>query len=255
MASEILDILVILDRSGSMQTGRTDHEGGLKSFVRDQRGLPGDVRLTFTQFDSHEPCEVVVDRVPIADVKDDDIQLIPRGGTPLFAGIGAGLAHLQERQKQQPAGQTIAMVVTDGGDTGQNGEWTRQSVRDRIKDLEAQGWTFIYLAANVDAFGEAAAVGVGYATNYNPSTVGSTAALYNTISNKVAGVRTMRASGMSIPQSGTAMFFTAEEQENIKVGSSVTFDGGAATVAAVLGAIDANAQVKTETTTMTDKKE
>ncbi len=51
--TQTLDILVILDRSGSMQSAKADHEGGLKAFLAEQRKLKGDVKFTLVQFDSH----------------------------------------------------------------------------------------------------------------------------------------------------------------------------------------------------------
>src|SRR4051812_34999613 len=91
-----LDILVILDRSGSMEHAVRDHEGGLRSFVEDQKSLGGDVRLTLVQFDTVNPCDIVFDRLPLADV--GPIQLIPRGGTPLLDAMGLAIAHLMARQ-------------------------------------------------------------------------------------------------------------------------------------------------------------
>lgn len=44
-----------------MASARADHEGGLRSFITDQQKQEGDVRLTFTQFDTADPCEVVPD--------------------------------------------------------------------------------------------------------------------------------------------------------------------------------------------------
>lgn len=232
-----LDILVILDRSGSMNTGREDHEGGLRSFVRDQRDLDGAVRFTLVQFDDHNPCDVVFDRVPLVDVPEDGIRLIPRGGTPLHAAVGRAIAHLEDRQLQAPSAQTVVMVITDGEDTGGNGEWTKPLVQARVKALEAKGASVLYLGANVDAFTEAAQLGASatMSANYHPTTVGSTQAMYTTVSNKLAGTRrmsrTLRASGMSAVQSATmsglALNFVKSDYDNISTGAPVKFDGGA----------------------------
>lgn len=233
----ILDVLVILDRTGSMEEGRADHEGGLRSFVRDQKTLDGDVRLTLTQFDSANPCEVVFNRVPIQDVDESTIVLIPRGGTPLFAGIGLALAHLEKLQQDEPADQTIVMVITDGEDTGGNGEWTKPLVEKRAKSMEKKGASFLYLAADMDAFEEAGKAGLGgtvpqtLSAGYSPNTTGSVSAMYGTLSNKVAAVRMARGRGMSGASASAALNFTAADYDNINVGSSVTFDGGVAAFA------------------------
>lgn len=153
----MLDILVILDRSGSMQHAKSDHEGGLKSFVEDQKSLAGDVRFTFVRFDSYDPCEIVYDRVPLDHVTD--IQLVPRGGTPLLDAMGKALAHLEGRQILNQSERTVCMVITDGQEN-ESREWSKAQVAARVKDLEAKSWVFLFLGANIDSFSEAGSVGV-----------------------------------------------------------------------------------------------
>lgn len=148
----MIDILVILDRSGSMQSAKSDHEGGLRSFVNDQRDLEGDVRFTFTQFDSENPCELIYDRIPIQQV--GEIRLIPRGGTPLLDAIGRAVSHLEAHQAKTPPEMTVAIIITDGQENASE-EWTKDRIRARITELEKRNWTFLFLGANIDAFGEA----------------------------------------------------------------------------------------------------
>ncbi len=112
MKQDYTEIVVLLDRSGSMQHGKDDHEGGLMSFVEDQQQLEGNVRFTLIQFDNVEPCEIVYDGVPIADV--DQIKLIPRGGTPLLDAVGLTIAHVAERLADTKPDQVVVMIITDG---------------------------------------------------------------------------------------------------------------------------------------------
>lgn len=168
------EIVVILDRSGSMEDRKKDHEGGLRSFVEDQKGLEGDVRFTFIRFDTIDPCEVVYDGVPIEQV--GKIELIPRGGTPLLDAVGMGLAHVEKRLKDAKANpdQVVVMVITDGEENSSR-EWTKAKVADRIKALEKEGWHFLFLAANIDAFSEASTMGIGQhtASGFANSAVGT----------------------------------------------------------------------------------
>lgn len=216
----MIDILVILDRSGSMQSGKADHEGGLRSFVEDQQGLPGDVRFTMTQFDDANPCEIVYDRVPIVDVKE--IHLVPRGGTPLYDGIGMALTHLAGRVSADPSDQRIVMVITDGQDTGDT-EWTKAMVKSRIVELEKDGWNFLFLGANMDSATEAGALGMNAqaASSFNNSTVGSVGAMYGTISNKIGATRMMRSSGVGIHASSRSLRFYDEDTSAMANGSFV----------------------------------
>ena len=59
-------IAVLLDRSGSMESVKSDTEGGFNAFVDAQRAEPGEARVTLAQFDTEY--EVVYANRPIADV-------------------------------------------------------------------------------------------------------------------------------------------------------------------------------------------
>lgn len=215
-----LDILVILDRSGSMQDAKTDHEGGLRSFVEDQRGLEGDVRFSLVQFDSQNPCEVVYDRTPIADVKD--IVLIPRGGTPLLDAIGSAVSHL--RVKLADDASVVVMVITDGEENASR-EWDKDRVKSLVSELEAKGWSFLFLGANVDAFTEAAALGVGAAASMgyaNQHGTGTVSAMYSATSSNLKRARsTAGIRGMSMMDNDvrSSLSYTSE-QRNAAMGGS-----------------------------------
>lgn len=155
----MLDIMVVLDRSGSMQAAAADHIGGLRSFVADQKAAGDDAWFTLVQFDTHGPCEVVFDRVPIADVDESTITLIPRGGTPLLDAVGRSIAHLRAHQMREPASGTVVLIITDGEENA-SVEWTRDRVKSLLAEVEKQAGKVLYLGANVDAFAEAGSMGI-----------------------------------------------------------------------------------------------
>jgi hypothetical protein len=214
-----LDILVILDRSGSMESAKSDHEGGLRSFVDDQRSLPGEVRFTLVQFDTINPCEIVYDRVPIASV--GTITLVPRGGTPLLDAMGLALAHLTTQHAADPARHTIVMVVTDGEENASK-EWDLPRVKQLVTELETTGGQVLYLGANVDAFAEAGAVGVTHlhAMNYS-NTSASVGAAYQVMTNKVSTARNLMRGGASGQSISASLAFTDEERDQVSTGTVV----------------------------------
>lgn len=207
------DIVVLLDRSGSMQAQKSDHEGGLRSFVDDQKSLAGDVRFTLIQFDSENPCEVMYDATPIADVRD--ITLIPRGGTPLMDAMLKAMAHVEKTAPSES--NVMFMVITDGCENGSR-EASKASVQSRTKELESKGWVFLYLGANVDAFAESQGVGIARvcATNFANNAAGINAAYAS--ANKRAWLnRTSSASGqaMGLVQNS----YTGEERSSLAKGA------------------------------------
>ncbi|WFR73707.1 hypothetical protein P9209_09030 [Prescottella defluvii] len=68
-------IAVLLDRSGSMHSIKSDTEGGFDSFIAEQRAQPGTAEVTLAQFDREY--ERVYTTVPIAQVPP--LELRPRG--------------------------------------------------------------------------------------------------------------------------------------------------------------------------------
>jgi len=211
-----IDILILLDRSGSMMAQRPDHEGGLRSFVSDQQQMAGDVRLTFVQFDSENPSDVVVDRTPIRDVRPDDLRLIPRGGTPLLDAVGRTFSTFKARLSHQ----VVALVITDGGENDSR-EWTKTQVQALLKECEAAGWKILYLGANVDEFAEAAALGVdrltasGYAAN-----AAGIHAMYAANSRNLTETRTRSTAGGSWVASSSSMDYSDQDRKDMQGGTA-----------------------------------
>jgi hypothetical protein len=244
----MIDILIVLDRSGSMESGRSDHEGGLNSFVEDQRSLDGDVRLTFVQFDGHNPFELVYDRIPLADV--GRIHLIPRGSTPLFEAIGRAASHLETKQRTEPSELTIAMIITDGQNTDYHAEWTKDLVRAKVKNLEAAGWKLLFLGASIDAFAEGGSLGIGasHVANFSNSVQGSPKAAYAVVSNRLAAVRSANMSSQPSLVTRT-MSFSPADYSKIDKGEAIAFDGGTSVLADDTALSGSSTSIHTTSTT------
>lgn len=166
--SSVSEIVVILDRSGSMESIQTDMEGGLNSFVAKQQALDvADIKFTLAQFDTEY--ELIHDGIPLADVPH--IVLEPRGNTALLDAVGKTLSTVRERE---PDGRVIVIIVTDGEENSST-EWNLVGVKVLIEKCQCDDWEIIYLGANVDAFAAAGGMGV----------VGSTTVTFTSTSDSV----------------------------------------------------------------------
>lgn len=211
MRQDNTEIVVLLDRSGSMQHGKDDHEGGLMSFVEDQRQLEGNVRFTLIQFDNVDPCEVVYDGVPIAEV--DEIKLIPRGGTPLLDAVGLTIAHVAERLKGSTPDQVVVMIITDGQENASR-EYKREQVKQMIREYETNhDWKFLYLGADVDAFAEAGglAIQAGTALQMAKTSKGIRSA-YGAMSDNMLECRAMLQEDVACEEAFTAYEFDDKQR-------------------------------------------
>jgi|APSaa5957512622_1039677.scaffolds.fasta_scaffold43895_2 Mg-chelatase subunit ChlD len=201
------DVVILLDRSGSMAACKSAHEEGIKGLITEQKKDDGIVNFTLIQFDGFDPCEVVYSRVPINTV--GDIVLEPRGSTPLLDAIGLCSNHVSSAIDNNEVDQVLVIIVTDGQENTSK-EYSKSTIQTLIADKEKGNWTFLYLGANVDAFAEARGLGVakgraaGYKVNDN-----NIKAVYRSISSNTSSARQQLRDGMSmqdIAQSGTYSF-------------------------------------------------
>jgi len=164
-APKTTHIVVLLDRSGSMETIAADVVGGYNTFINDQREAGGDANVTLVQFDTQDPHEVVYEGLPFADVpKLTSKTFIPRGGTPLFDATGKLVARIREQRaldtrptNEQP--DVVFVTITDGEENNST-EFSLQQLRQLTANCEREGWTFVYLSAGIDAYGDAGDLGV-----------------------------------------------------------------------------------------------
>lgn len=152
-------IVIVLDRSGSMQAVKTDTEGGLRAFLAEQADVPGETRVTLRQFDSQH--DTVFENVPLADVPD--FQLKPRGMTALLDAIGTTISTVAEQvaamaEDVRPS-EVIVVILTDGHENAST-EWKLPQVKSLISARQDGGWTFVFLGADQDAISVGGSMGI-----------------------------------------------------------------------------------------------
>lgn len=152
---------MLLDRSGSMASVKSDVEGGFARFLEEQRRLPGECTLSLVQFDS-EGVEAVYTAKPIRDAQA--IELEPRGMTPLLDAVGRTIVATGERlaamREPERPGRVLFVIITDGKENASR-EYSKTQVSAMVeRQRQKYSWEFLYLGANVDAFAEAGGLGI-----------------------------------------------------------------------------------------------
>lgn len=158
-------IAVLLDRSGSMQSIKSDTEGGFAAYMQEQRDSAGRdeiVEVTLAQFDTEY--DLVYANRPLPAVPP--LQLQPRGMTALYDAVGRLItdvgAELAARPESARPGTVVVVVLTDGHENSSK-EWTHQAVRALItQQQDVYNWNFLFLGANMDA------VSIGTAMGFAP---------------------------------------------------------------------------------------
>lgn len=157
-------IVFILDRSGSMGSVQSDVIGGFNQFLKDQKAQPGDCRMTLVQFDSQDPFEVLQQATKIKEVPTLTSAIYqPRGGTPLLDAEGRAINLMKERELARSAAgkkkEAVLFVTYTDGLENASTEWTFEMLTAAKKEREEAGWTFMYLGAGHDAYGQSAHIG------------------------------------------------------------------------------------------------
>jgi uncharacterized protein YegL len=208
MKDDLTLIAVVLDRSGSMSSIRTDMEGGLNTFIKEQAAEPGECRLTLAQFDTKY--EVLADYIDIRTAPK--FQLVPRNGTALLDAIGKTVTEVGEKLAALPEAQrpskVVVMIVTDGLENSSR-EWKSGDVMSLIKrQTEQWAWQFVYLGANQDAIavGQGLAVPAASSMTYDATSQGTRAMF----TNSSASIRRYRGG------QGQTVAFTEEERREVR---------------------------------------
>lgn len=155
MKDNYTEIIVVLDRSGSMGTIWSDSIGGLKHFVKEQQKVEGECNFTWVAFDDRY--KKVIDAKPIEDVGDlDDYNIAPRNRTALLDALGKTInetgARLKALDEADRPSKVIFLIITDGLENASR-EFTHQQIREMIQTQEkTYSWDFLYQGANQDAF-------------------------------------------------------------------------------------------------------
>jgi Mg-chelatase subunit ChlD len=225
--NNITHIVILLDRSGSMESIAGDVVGGVNEFMRGQAAAGTDARVTFVQFDSQNPQEVIVAGAPIAEIVPlTSATFVPRGGTPLLDATGQLIARIEANQAARetaglPKEDIVFVSITDGEENSSR-EFTLARIRQLVTEKQAQGWTFVFLSAALDVYGEARAMGVaaGSVQAFRPDARGTVIAFAD-LNLKMTQFRTKKREGL---YTSVDQFFgddkPAEDHRNGKTGGS-----------------------------------
>ena len=100
----------------------------------------------------------------------DASTFVPRGATPLLDATGRLISRAAARRQalagEGRAEEVVYVSITDGHENASR-ELTLETVRRLVDERTADGWTFVFLSAAFDVYGEAG--GLGYAAGSSQS--------------------------------------------------------------------------------------
>lgn len=178
MKKNLIEIIFILDRSGSMQGLEEDTIGGFNSLIEKQKKIEGDALISTVLFANES--KVIHDRVDVKDVKPmTENNYITGGCTALLDAIGNAIHHISNihkyARKEDVPEHTLFVITTDGMENASR-TYTYPKVKKLIENQkEKHGWEFMFLGANIDAVNVASYMGIdeNRAVNFNCDSEGT----------------------------------------------------------------------------------
>ena len=145
-----MDVVFLLDRSGSMGGIESDTIGGYNSYIENVRDK--NVKVTTVLFD--DKYEMITTRKDIKDVKKlTNKEYYVRGCTALMDAVGKTISFMDE----QKAKKVIFIITTDGLENA-SVEYKKKQIKKMIESHK--DWEFMYIGANIDSYCEGSSIGI-----------------------------------------------------------------------------------------------
>lgn len=159
--SELTELVIIIDRSGSMHGLEGDVIGGYNSLIEKQKE-EGETKVTTVFFNDN--MTIINEDTDIKEIKPlDKRSYCPTGCTALLDAVGNTIGLIKAKHAKLTSEQlpkhTIFSIMTDGLENASR-EFTYSKVKSMIELQKKCGWDFLFQAANIDVAAEADKLGI-----------------------------------------------------------------------------------------------
>ena len=209
------DLLVtfILDESGSMESCKDATIKGFNEYISKlQEEKNRNTFLTLTRFNSSK-VDVYLKEYNIANSECILKDYNPDHSTPLYDAIGRSIKDAETKDRD-----VICIIMTDGYENDSK-EFTKDAIKNLIKEKENEGWLFVFLGANIDTYavGNTFGIHAGNVSNYTYDTVSE---VYSCLAENCKGYSGFSGISGYRGYSGISdySFFTSENKSKIEGG-------------------------------------
>lgn len=183
---KMVDLVFVLDKSGSMWGSESDVIGGFNSLITKEKKLHPNTIVTLVLFDTEY--KVIYTRKDISEVEEltSDVYYAD-GCTALLDAVGTTINRLDKKDTEN----VLFVIATDGLENSSR-EFSRDDIKKMIKSHE---WEFLFLGADIDSFSEASSIGISssHTANYK-----KTSASYGRLFNSVRRAKLSIHNGLSL---------------------------------------------------------
>lgn len=154
-----LEVVLLIDKSGSMKGLEEDTVKGYNSMLAKERKLSVPTNVTTILFSSDH--EILADRKPISEVPDMTLDAYKvRGATALYDTIGNAIAKTEAVKGIDDTGSKVLFVIITDGLENYSQTYDQEKIKKMIDAQEEKGWEFVFIGANMDAEKEADTIGI-----------------------------------------------------------------------------------------------
>ena len=136
--TEEMNVMILVDASGSMWERVKETVKGVRAFVEEQEE---GVRVSLATFDTQYGFQLKVDKVQPSEFKFDSFRTYST--TPLYDNISNAIDHVSDCKN------VIVVIVTDGFENASR-RYTKTSIMQRIRECQNKGWEFISIGSGFD---------------------------------------------------------------------------------------------------------
>lgn len=160
-----MDLVFVLDKSGSMFDVVEDTIGGFNTFIKKEKESGKKTCVTLVLFD--DEYHILYTRKPIDEVELlTDKEYYASGCTALLDAVGRTIVSLDKEVSSK-----VMFVITTDGLENASRKFSRSDVKKLIKEHD---WEFLFIGADIDSYAEASTLGIPEtrSANYEKSSEG-----------------------------------------------------------------------------------
>ena len=207
-----INLVFVIDKSGSMYSSKDDVIGGFNKTIEEQRANK-EGKVTVSLYTFNEDVREHYRGIDINDI--EKFHYSPDGMTAMNDGIGTAIdnvgkwLHGRDLDGEELPGKTLVVVMTDGMENASK-EYTLKQVQDKIKEqTEKYSWEFIYMGTDITTSKAADELGFKFKTYSSRRKFAKNYDIVNCATNVY---RSMAASDASLADTTLAFAATLNEE-------------------------------------------